>query len=438
MVKALVRDVLEGSIADDLGLSDGDVVFKINNETVGDIIDYLISTSDNYIELTVEKKDGEVIIFEIEKNHNEDLGIEFDPPTITSLKTCQNNCQFCFINQMPPGLRDTLYLKDDDYRMSFIMGNYITGTNLNNEEIERIIKYNLSPLYISVHQTGKGRDFLMGRTKSFSILELLNRLKDGGINFHTQIVLVPGINDGKELKNTLKDLLRLKPNILSIAIVPVGLTKFRKNLPFLKTVSNTIARQTIDIAESFRRNDKDNIVFVSDELWIRADYPIPEAKYYQDYSQLENGIGMLRLFSDEFSQSLEKYRKIIKEKKFTKKCLVITGELTEQYINNHMKKIKQINNTFNYDIVSIENKFFGKTVNVTGLLVGQDIINVLSNYSGDNLYALLPESTLNYDKEKFLDNITLIKLKSSLYIPIKEVEVRGECFIKEILKEGVN
>ena len=438
MIKALVESVKENSIADEIGLSQGDVILKINERPVGDIIDYIIETSDNYVELMVKKNNGETIIFEIEKNYNEDLGIFFDPPTITPIKTCQNNCKFCFINQMPPGLRDTLYIKDDDYRLSFLKGNYITGTNLTSDDIERIIKYNLSPLYISVHQTDEDRDILMGRKKSFSIMTLLEKLKEGDIYFHTQIVLVPGYNDGKILENTLKDLHQLKPNIKSVAIVPVGLTKYRDQLAKLDTVNKSIAKETIEIAKRFRDNFEDNIVFISDEIYIKANEEIPKAKYYQDYSQLENGIGMLRLFIDEFRNALVAYEKEIKQANFQSKCIVITGELTYAYITHLLKMVSDLNNTFDFEVISIKNEFFGDSVNVAGLLVGQDIKSKLNKNKEDGIFVLLPANTLNFENTKFLDNLTLDELKRDFSFPIIETRINGESLIQEILREGVS
>ncbi|MFP4456518.1 MAG: DUF512 domain-containing protein [Clostridia bacterium] len=438
MKEAIIKSIRENSIAEELELSCGDKVLKINKEPVGDIIDYMIEISDNYIELEVEKKNGELIIFEIEKDYNEDLGLHFDPPTITPIKTCHNNCKFCFINQMPPGLRHTLYIKDDDYRMSFMSGNYITGTNLSDEDIERIIKYNLSPLYISVHQTDKNRDILMGREKSFSIMNLLEKLKDGGIYFHTQIVLVPGYNDGKVLENTLEDLHQLKPNVLSIAIVPVGLTQYRNNLPELNQIDIEVAKETINISKKYMENYEKNIVFISDEIFIKAQEDIPKAKYYQDYSQLENGIGMLRIFIDQFKEAMLNNQNAIKSANFNKKCLIITGKLTEVYIVRLLNMISKINDKFEYEVISIENKFFGDSVNVTGLLVGSDIINKLNKFSSNNIFVLLPDNTLDYDNIKFLDGITLEEIKNAFSFSIIETNINGESLIKEILKEGVS
>ena len=417
MSKALIGNIKKDSIAYDLGLSKGDYIVKVNNRPIGDIIDYIIETSDNYIELLVEKGDGELFLFEIDKYFNEDLGIHFNPPTITPIKTCQNNCMFCFINQMPPGLRDSLYIKDDDYRLSFLNGNYITGTNLDNKDIERIMTYNLSPLYISVHQTDINRDVLMGRKKTFSIMKMLRKLKDGGIFFHTQIVLVPGFNDGNVLKNTLKDLNELRPNILSVAIVPVGLTKYRDDLPKINQVNKNVAIETINIANQFNKKRKDNIVFVSDEIFLKAKLDIPESEYYNDYSQLENGIGMLRLFKDEFEDALEELEKRIRELNFEKKFILITSEITNDYLSNLMKKFQELNEKFQYEIVAVKNNFFGDSVNVTGLLVGNDILSSIDNNKeiiDNNSVIMLSEDTLNFENRKFLDGLTFDKFKKEI------------------------
>lgn len=439
MSKAIIGNIKENSIAYELGLYKDDKVLKINDKPVGDIIDYIIEISGDYVELVVEKTNGELFLFEIEKDFNEELGIQFNPPTITPIKTCQNNCKFCFINQMPPGLRNSLYVKDDDYRMSFLTGNYITGTNLKDEDIERIINYNLSPLYISVHQTDENRDVLMGRTKKFSIMKLLEKFKNGGVSFHTQIVLVPGYNDGEVLKSTLKELISLKPYILSVAIVPVGLTKYRDNLPQIDQVNKDVAKQTIKIVNDINERCENNIIFVSDEIYLKAQENIPNKEYYNDYSQLENGIGMLRLFMDEFDIALAKFENKIINCNFENKYIIITSELTCDYMKTLLKKIQGINDQFQYKVIEIKNNFFGDSVNVTGLLVGNDILNIISSKNdciSKNDIIMLPENTLDFDNEKFLDGLTFEQFNKKIENKVVITEIDGKSFIKTILKEG--
>jgi putative radical SAM enzyme (TIGR03279 family) len=434
--KGKIKYIQEESIASEIGLEKGDVVKRVNNSPLGDIIDYIIATSDDYVEIEIEQMNGDIVIFEIEKEFNEDLGIVFDPPTIEPIKRCQNNCTFCFINQMPPQMRDTLYIKDDDYRLSFLSGSYITGTNITDEDIQRIIDYNLSPLYISVHQTGRERDKLLGRNKSFSIMNFLKKLKAGNIEFHTQIVIVPGLNDGEHLKSTLDDLHSLKPNIVSIAIVPVGLTRFRSNLDQLTPLSNEGARDIVGIAKNYYNDD--NIVFVSDEIYAKAEYKMPSEEYYQGYLQLENGIGMVRLLIDEFTSALENFSDIIKKKVFDKKHYVITGTLASNYIEELLYKIKEVNTTFDYKVIAVKNEFFGNSVSVAGLLVGEDIIRALDKLKDDNCKVLIPRNSLNFEKTMFLDDLQLNDLLSKYNFDICVTDIDGTKLIENILNEEVN
>ncbi len=436
MSKGKIKYIQEESIASEIGLEKGDVVKRVNNSPLGDIIDYIIATSDDYVEIEIEQMNGDIVIFEIEKEFNEDLGIVFDPPTIEPIKRCQNNCTFCFINQMPPQMRDTLYIKDDDYRLSFLSGSYITGTNITDEDIQRIIDYNLSPLYISVHQTGRERDKLLGRNKSFSIMNFLKKLKAGNIEFHTQIVIVPGLNDGEHLKSTLDDLHSLKPNIVSIAIVPVGLTRFRSNLDQLTPLSNEGARDIVGIAKNYYNDD--NIVFVSDEIYAKAEYKMPSEEYYQGYLQLENGIGMVRLLIDEFTSALENFSDIIKKKVFDKKHYVITGTLASNYIEELLYKIKEVNTTFDYKVIAVKNEFFGNSVSVAGLLVGEDIIRALDKLKDDNCKVLIPRNSLNFEKTMFLDDLQLNDLLSKYNFDICVTDIDGTKLIENILNEEVN
>jgi len=281
----------------------------------------------------------------------------------------------------------------------------------------------------------------MGRKKTFSIMKMLRKLKDGGIFFHTQIVLVPGFNDGNVLKNTLKDLNELRPNILSVAIVPVGLTKYRDDLPKINQVNKNVAIETINIANQFNKKRKDNIVFVSDEIFLKAKLDIPESEYYNDYSQLENGIGMLRLFKDEFEDALEELEKRIRELNFEKKLILITSEITNDYLSNLMKKFQELNEKFQYEIVAVKNNFFGDSVNVTGLLVGNDILSSIDNNKeiiDNNSVIMLSEDTLNFENRKFLDGLTFDKFKKEIENEVVLVEVNGKIFVEKILKEGVD
>ncbi len=403
-----ISGVQEGSIADEMGLSTGDKLKAIDGQPINDYIDYQYGIAADLFVLTIEKKDGQLWELDITMYPNENLGILIDGIIYDQLKNCTNNCIFCFVKQQPEGMRETLCLKDDDYRFSFLQGSFITLTNLSKSEIERIIRLNLSPLYISVHTTNPSlRIKMMKNPKAAKIMEQLSLLAENGIGFHTQIVLCPGYNDGDELDKTINDLISLHPQLLSIGIVPVGLTDFRDNLSHLDRYDNKSAEVVIGQISTWQQRLKnkfdENFLYLSDEFYFLAEREIPEYSHYNDFSQIENGIGLTRLFYNEFS------RLNLPKKINNKNVGVITGVLGSKALKPVIEILKKINN-LTISTIPIINNFFGKSVTVTGLLTGEDIIETLKNYKNKPEIIILPGIIFN-NNGNMLDNLTINDIK---------------------------
>ncbi|TDX52897.1 DUF512 domain-containing protein [Orenia marismortui] len=401
-----IKKVVRGSIADELGIEAGDNLVKINGQTIKDFIDYKFLITDIYLEVEIIKEDGEYWVLEIDKDYDEDLGIEFDKIVFDGLKQCHNNCIFCFVKQTAPGSRNTLNIKDDDYRFSFFGGSYTTLTNLSAEEFDRIKRMHLSPLNISVHATDpEVRKRMLNNKKAGQILDQIKDLVEAGIELNTQVVLCPEINDGKCLEKTIRDLGEYIPQIKSLAIVPVGLTKYRDNLEELRSFNPKEAKELINMVKEwqnkFRREYNMSFVYLSDEFYLLADEDMPSSQFYDDFPQLENGIGMVRLLLDEFNSlksqlpsSLNKNRKVS----------LVTSVLGAKSIKSIIDRLNQIIN-LDINIVEVENKYFGSEVTVTGLLTGEDILAKLTSVDDLGEITIIPEIVLNEDK-LFLDNIS--------------------------------
>ena len=401
----------------------GDKILSINGETPKDLIDYRFAINDEYLELELERKNGEIEVYEIEKDFDEDLGIVFESAVFDRVKLCANNCVFCFVDQQPAGLRESLYVKDDDYRLSYLQGTYITLTNLTKKDKERIEKLHLGPLYVSVHTTNPELRAKMLRNKrAAEIMESLEWLKNAGIPLHLQIVMCPDINDGAELERTLNDLGKFKSVVQSIAIVPVGLTKFHKNNLQLLTEEN--ARKTIEIIDNFNKKIKKHLAQASDEIFLKAKKPIPERKYYGSFSQLEDGVGALRLLIDDF----EKRKKHLP--KSVKKSLEITFATSNSAIFPISQLCEALNSIENVkcDFVEIKNSFFGEDVIVAGLITGKDLINQLSGKKIQTL--IIPAIMLRPFSEDFLDGVTVFDVEKAL--GCKVFVVRDIYSVKEI------
>ncbi|MFW6305973.1 MAG: DUF512 domain-containing protein [Bacillota bacterium] len=403
-----IVEVHQGSIADELGLTPGDILLNINGQTIKDYIDFkYITASDNFI-VTIEKPDGQRWELDIEKAPDENLGIVLDGIIYNELKSCKNNCLFCFVKQQPMGMRQTLMMKDDDYRFSFLQGSFITLTNIDKNEMDRIIRLNLSPLYISVHTTNPQlRIEMMKNTTAGEIMHQLKTLSDNGIDFHTQIVLCPGYNDREELDNSIKDLISLYPGILSIGVVPVGLTNYRETLTDLNRYEKNEAVEVINQIERWQNylmeKYKKNILYAADEFYFLADKEIPEYDEYNGFPQLENGIGLTRLLWKEFS-SLEIPEAIAEERDLG----IITGILGNKALMPIIKRLNDINN-LNINTIPVKNKYFGESVTVTGLLTGGDIIMSLDSLQRIPENIIIPRIVLN-ERGFFLDDLSIIDI----------------------------
>ena len=417
MKNAIISEVKPNSIAWELELVAGDKIIKVNDKELTDLIDFNFETALNNYKLTVEKKDtGEIEVLEIEKDDDEELGIVFESAVFDGVKRCLNKCIFCFVDQQPDNLRKTLYIKDDDYRLSYLQGTYITLTNLKQEDKERIEKLNLGPLYVSVHTTnGELRKKMLNNKNADKILDELDWLKKINIPIHCQIVLCPDYNDNDELIKTLNDLYKYKKIVKSVAIVPVGITKYRKNND-LKKVDYNVAQKTIEIVNEFNTKKKTNFVQLSDEFFILTNSKIPDKKYYKNYSQLEDGVGTTRLILDDFAKCEKKLPNKIKDKKTFHFILSKSSLKAFDLIVNRLNQIENLNIVK----VVVESKFFGDDINVSGLIVGSDILSTLKKQK--NLNIVLPSIMLKPYTTSFLDDMTVEDLEEKLNSKIHIIE----------------
>ena len=414
-MSAIVSAVETGSIAEELELVSGDIILSINTETPKDLIDYRFLICSELIELEIQKQDGEIEIIEIEKDFDEDLGIIFESAVFDKIKPCANNCIFCFVDQQPKGLRDTLYVKDDDYRLSYLQGTYVTLTNLTLKDKQRITQMHLGPLYVSVHTTNPDlRAQMLKNKRASEIMDNLKWLNDIDIPIQTQIVLCPGYNDGEELKRTLNDLYKFKNIVMSVAIVPVGVTKFREEI--LTTINEKIATETIQIVEEINKKAKMPFAQASDEFYLMANKEIPKADYYNGFAQIEDGVGAIRLLTDDFEKNKKKLPKAIKKEQ---KLTLITSFAAKSTLENIAKELNKIEN-LTVDVIAIESNYWGEKITVAGLVTGTDILEQLQNK--DLGLAIIPSVMLKAQSDKFLDGITLTEVKNILNTEFKIIE----------------
>ncbi|WP_297133194.1 DUF512 domain-containing protein [uncultured Eubacterium sp.] len=432
----LIKSVTPGSIAEEMEIEAGDYLLEVNGTTIVDIFDYQLLCMDEFIDVVIEKSNGEQWELEIEKDENEELGLEFENGLMDEYRSCCNKCMFCFIDQMPPGMRETLYFKDDDSRLSFLQGNYITLTNMNENDVDRIIRYNLSPINISVHTTNpKLRCKMLNNKFAGDKLKYIDRLNAADVEMNGQVVLCKNVNDKEELERTISDLEKYIPNMRSVSIVPSGLTKFRDGLYPLELFEKEDACAVIDIIEKWQKHfyEKYGIHFIhaSDEWYILAEREMPEEERYDGYLQLENGVGMIRSFIEEvkdYLDSIEGDDRVIN-------VSTISGVLAYDTIKSSCDKINKKFPNVNVHVYKIINDYFGHSITVTGLLTGQDICSQLSGKElGDNL--LLPTNTLKADENIFLDDMTLEEFEKNLQINTIIVKSSGMDFVKTIINEN--
>ncbi|WP_286149486.1 DUF512 domain-containing protein [Romboutsia ilealis] len=432
----IISKVYKDSIADELGIEVGDLLISINGEPIHDIIEYRFLLSDEYLELEIQKQNREVYIYEIEKDYDDDLGIEFTNPIIDKAKSCRNKCVFCFIDQLPKGMRETLYFKDDDSRLSFLQGNFVTLTNMSEEDINNIIKYRISPINISVHTTNPELRKTMIKNKfAGNLYSIMERLAEAQIQMNCQIVLCPGYNDKKELERTVSDLAKLYPYVNSVAAVPVGITKHRDHLPNLEIFNKQTAGETIDQVEKLHHKYLKELgtrfIFLSDEFYIMANRKLLNYDEYEGFIQFENGVGMISKFEREIEDYLENLSEDYKSK--IKKVSIATGHSAYEFMCEMAKCIMEKCPNVQIDVYKIINKFFGDTITVSGLVTATDIIDQLKGKDlGETLY--IPRSMLKADEEIFLDNITLEEISDIMEIEVVPCLNEGKDFIDKILK----
>ena len=396
-MSAIVNKVLENSIAEELEIEAGDEIISIDDTPMLDMIDYNYLCKSDVITVEVKKKNGETEVIEIEKDYDEDLGIVFESAVFDKIKPCLNHCIFCFVDQQPKGLRESLYVKDDDYRLSYLQGTYITLTNLTEKDKDRIKRMHLGPFYVSVHTTNPELRIKMLRNPNAGkALDNLKWFRKNDIPIHAQIVLCPGLNDGRELERTLSDLAELKNTVLSVAIVPVGITQFRHEN--LKQVDKQCALETIEIASKYKR------VCCSDEFFLLAEKEIPPAKYYGNFVQLEDGVGAIRMLLDDFkSQKLpDKIDKPLK-------VLFATSYAAKDALNTISSKLNKIKN-LTTTVLPVKSEYWGKDITVAGLITTDDLIKTLQNQEGD--LVVIPSVMLRPYSEDFLDGKNLDYVKS--------------------------
>lgn len=433
----IVKEILEGSIAQEMEIEPGDNILAVNDHPIEDIFDYQYLINDEYIELLVRKSDGEEWLLEIDKDYDEDLGIVFENSLMDNYKSCYNKCIFCFIDQNPKGMRDTIYFKDDDSRLSFLQGNYITLTNMKEKDIDRIINYHLAPINISVHTTNpKLRCSMLNNRFAGVILDYIRKFYEAGIPMNGQIVLCKGINDGEELWRTISDLMEFVPVMESLSVVPVGLSDYRDGLFHLEPFNREDACEVIDIIEHFQKKafEKHGTHFVqaSDEWYINAGRDFPEADRYDGFIQLENGVGMVRLLIDEFDEEWSCVEGDDREYEVS----MVTGVLVYDSIKLLANRIPEKFPNVKVHLYKIINDFFGHRITVTGLLTGGDIRKQLTGKPlGQRL--ILPSNTLMADEPKFLDDVTLAELTDALQVDVCIVESSGADFIHAVIGDDM-
>ena len=426
MVK--IQSVVEGSISARAGICGGDLLLTINGNPIRDVLDYRFYLTDTSVRLELERNGSSYGVV-LNKGEYDDIGLEFETPLMDRKHTCRNGCVFCFIDQMPKGMRETLYFKDDDDRLSFLHGNYVTLTNLGEEDIERIIRMHISPVNVSVHTTNPAlRVQMMKNKRAGEVLSYLPRLADAGIALCTQIVLCKGLNDGAELTRSMEDLSRLVPSLRSCAVVPVGLTKYRDGLYPLEAFSPEecadVIAQVTSFGDQCLEKYGSRLFYCSDEFYVRAGLPLPSEEFYEDYSQIENGVGMLTSLAAEFDFALEDLSEEIAKFRAPRVVSVATGAAAYDHIRALADKLMAAVDGLEIRVHRIINRFFGESVTVAGLLTGKDVSQQLMGKDlGDEL--LFPAVMLRADGDVFLDDMTPGELSETLGVPVCAVPSDG-------------
>ncbi|HDK7161864.1 TPA: DUF512 domain-containing protein [Clostridium botulinum] len=439
-MKKEILKVERGSIAEELEIEEGDFLLSINNKEVKDIIDYKFLVCDEYLEVEIEKNNGEIWELEIEKDYDEDLGIEFKAAILDAPQRCHNNCLFCFIDQLPKGMRETLYFKDDDSRLSFLQGNFLTLTNMKDEDIDRIINYKISPINISVHTTNPElRVKLLNNRFAGNLYDRMKKLAQGGIKMDCQVVLCPGLNNGEELKRTIEDLYALYPQVENLAVVPIGVTKFREGLYQFELFNKETANKELDMVEEYQNKFIKEIgkpfVRLSDEFYVIAEREVPKEDFYDGFKQLEDGVGVIRIFRNNIKDNVNKL-----SAKAKGSFSLITGQSAYKEVIEASKMINNHSNDIDIEVIKIDNNFFGKTITVAGLITAKDIIEQTQKKNLGK-YVIIPDVMLrkgyelaDISEQVFLDDVTLKELSNSLKREILVCDYTGEDLI-DIINE---
>lgn len=434
-MSVLVSGVSKNSIADKKGIKPGDVLVSVNSHEINDVLDYRFYIKEKKLTLAL-VSGGKAKRVRLRKAEDDDLGLEFDTFLMDRQHRCANRCIFCFVDQMPPGMRETLYFKDDDSRMSFLFGSYVTLTNLTEHDVSRLIEMHISPVNVSVHTMNPElRVRMMKNKRAGECLSILKRLADSGVKLNTQLVLCPGINDGKELEYSLSELEKLLPAIQSIAAVPVGLTKFRENLPPLSAYTPEKARETIEIVDSFGKSCLEKygvrLAFCADEFYLTAGMPIPDEEYYEDYPQLENGVGLWRNLEAEFSSALSQSSF---ERDSERRVSIATGVAAFPLLERLCRLVNEKYPLVRADVFQIENDFFGRSVTVAGLVTGKDLIAQLK----DKPHAetlIIPSVMLRSEGDVFLDDVSLEDVEKALSVSVRVTDANsGSELLENILE----
>lgn len=436
----LIKKILPGSIAEEFELAPGDRLISINGHEIEDIFDYQFYAEDTYIEILIEKPDGEQWILEIDKEEDEDLGIEFDNGLMDEYRSCHNKCIFCFIDQMPKGMRDTLYFKDDDSRLSFLQGNYVTLTNMSEHDLDRIIQYHLSPINISFQTMNPElRCKMLNNRFAGEALKKVDRLNEAGIEMNGQIVLCKGVNDGEELAFSIREMMRYIPNLQSVSVVPVGLSKYRDGLFPLEPFTREDAREVLSTIHHYQNESYqkygNHFIHASDEWYILAGEELPQEENYDGYLQLENGVGMMRLLLNEFEEAVKELQEKISVGTLdfsSREISMATARLAYPFIRDMAARMMEMVPGLMIHVYEIRNDFFGEMITVSGLLTGQDLIAQLTGKElGEALY--LPQNVLRSGEEVFLDDVTVTEMEKALQVKVDIIKSSGRDFVNAVL-----
>ncbi|MDD5953187.1 MAG: DUF512 domain-containing protein [Oscillospiraceae bacterium] len=425
------------SYGEKAGIQPGETLVSMNGKEIYDVLDYRFYETNCHLALVLRNEKGKERTVHLQKRQYDAIGLEFSSYLMDEKRSCRCKCIFCFVDQMPPGMRDTLYFKDDDSRLSFLFGNYITLTNVSEREVQRIIDMHISPINVSVHTTNPElRVKMMKNRFAGKALEILPRLAAAGIHLNCQLVLCPGINDGPELLRSLTDLEKLMPSLQSVAAVPLGVTKYREGLPELTTYTKETAAQVIDTMEDFgdrmEREYGRRVVYAADEFYLKAERPMPPPEFYGEFDQLENGVGTMACLEEEFTFALEDGQEegvfAIEPRRVT----VATGMAARDFIRKLLDEAERSCHNLSCDVVGIVNDFFGDTITVAGLVTGGDLIAQLEGRDlGDAL--LIPEVMLRHEKDLFLDDVSIEEVERRLGVPVKTVANEGQSLLDAVL-----